>query len=156
MNKIKSVIFMTIFIFIAAFSVSLVNAEAGQSPAARNCRIAGGQTWLLNVGSSDDLELCIFGKAMISSETLYNYSVLGTGGRAIQVYLQNKNGSKLDAESYCQKNAGKILFLPDSEDCMYSICKFSDNSSMDAYTIVRGVNAAENLELSAAIKDSSR
>ncbi len=132
-------------------------AEAArQGPAARNCRISGGQLWVLNTGAVDELEVCIFGAAMISSDSLYNFTVLGTNNNAVHEYLKNRSNYGGVPESFCNKVGGYVSAMTDASSNLYSICRFSDGSAVEVNTLAAGYNTARNSDLTNVIKNSNR
>lgn len=123
-------------------------APKAYTPAQRNCRIAGGMPWVLNVGAVNDLELCIFGTAMIGSEALYNYTVLKMSPLAVSNYLNEDDAS-------CDGLGGRELKMKDSDQAEYKICVFSDKSAIESNTLARGQKSSENAALTNALLNRS-
>jgi len=115
-------------------------AMARETPAARNCRINGGQPWTLDVGQVNDLQLCLLGSAQISAQALFAVMTMGQTSEAVDAYAASPIA--------CANADGFIREREDSQGNSFSMCEFADGSALGEATLQAGKNAPQNALLS--------
>ncbi len=116
------------------------SAFAHETPAARNCRVNGGQPWTLDVGQVKDLQLCLLGSAQISAQSLFAAMTMGQSSQAVHAYAVSPTA--------CAVVGGIVTSRADTHGASFQICEFSDNSAIGNATLEAGKGAAQNRALS--------
>lgn len=136
--------------------------------ASTRCEQAGGKVLSAKPSVGDAVELCVFGKALISLDTFEN-----TMGEAIDSYLDPspvhagpirptaRGGSSTSARPnvdyiVCTSNSGAYVGgyrIEDSETFKFpvSICSFKDGSAIEAHTLALGKEFEGNADLTRAL-----
>ena len=149
---------------LALSSLGLVASAAFAlpNPAAVQCGNLGGTVLILN-GSAGQAGFCQLGRAMIEEWTL-DRATTGYGCQlAVTTYLTHPAGSSPGAtpsgaelpnpaSAYCAAVGGTSVNYTDASGNAYGICQFSDNSSIDEWTLYRGPNDSTNSALTSAVK----
>ncbi|MCM2279677.1 MAG: hypothetical protein NDJ89_16505 [Oligoflexia bacterium] len=115
-----------------------------EGPYRRTCRIGGGQPWVVKL-PADDLELCRFDGAAVSSEAFFNFRVERRGAEAVSAYLRAADGVS------CGQAGGEVLVSFDSEASEILLCRFGDGSVIEVQTLELGSGAAENRALTESL-----
>lgn len=115
------------------------DAMAHETPAARNCRVNGGQPWALDVGLVDDLQLCVLGQAKISAQALFEAMTMGQTSEAVNAYASSP--------IQCGEVRGTLRVRTDTEGRGHLICGFSDGSAIGQATLLAGKSAPQNAAL---------
>ncbi|WP_413291483.1 hypothetical protein [Bdellovibrio sp. HCB337] len=134
-----------------AVTMLLGSSAFAETPYARNCRITGGQFWVVDVNTKVDLSLCLFGDAAIGAAELahYKWNDLGIGMSITTFQAQT---AKLNVQGVCNKLDASSLVATDSSGHTWNLCVFADNSVIEAHTLANGVNSPANAGLVEALK----
>lgn len=124
---------------------------AAPTPYARNCRILGGQFWIIQF-TTDDMPLCLFGEAVIEGGTLFAANPEFKSNIALTTYLAtNLNNKTQSCETYCREHEGLIQVGVDTEGMHFKMCVFKDNSAIGLETLGRGFQDPKNKNLNKAL-----
>ena len=134
------------FLFVASFLCA--SAIAAEPEMKRNCRLAGGLFWALDLDNPLGPVLCRFGEAAISAES-FSLHLKGESSRALDAYLKSSSGS------LCANSNGSPFVSKDSNGREFHLCEFSDGSYIEASTLERGSAHILNEALTKALEKVS-
>lgn len=159
--KTKFKIICTLTLVISGGSVhalGLANGEGGKessgipNPAAVYCKEKGGTSVMLQ-SNQGELGFCEFDRGLIGQWTLLHNRQEQT--EAARLFLQHPeievsvNGNP--ASIYCEKLNGKVEILKDQDGNEWGVCRFSDRSVIEEWTLFRG--PAEHARLAKILRN---
>jgi putative hemolysin len=115
-------------------------------PFRRECLVAGGQPWNINLGT-DQVELCRFGKGGVSSIELMLYLEQGTPAQSIQAFLAGPQS--------CDAAGGETDDTTDLDGNAVEVCKFSDGSLIETDVLSAGPDSSEGQGLANALSHAA-
>ena len=129
------------------------------NPASEYCVKSGGQ-FELYLTQRGEIGFCKLGRAQIEEWTLYRYKkdsprVLSAAVKAFlnsdRTEIEVGPGGANPASVYCDKIGGKSVIY-DSTLGQTGACEFEDNSTIEEWTLFRGINDPENNKLTGLLK----
>lgn len=130
---------------LALVSLMSISAFARESAFRRTCRMNEGQPWVVNF-TADDLELCRFGEASVSSETFFLTLVEKQSTQAVGTFFDAA------AAGNCEYAGGEILEAVDYTGQLFRVCRFADGSIIEENTLRKGPKDRSNEELVRKLK----
>lgn len=125
------------------------------NPAAYFCLNAGGALESVNYRAGQDA-LCRFGDRAAIPQWTFFRAKDEPGELAVRTFFDPKpakvNAMGNPASLYCRAQGGKTEIARLEDGSEIGICKFSDNSGIEEWTLFRGVNDASNAELVKALR----
>src|SRR5207253_852342 len=88
---------------------------AGESAYARECRIAGGQLWVVTSADSREIPLCSFGEALIGAADFAEYKWSRKATASVRAYVHAASGAS------CSQVGAKTLPTADSNGTEWMI-----------------------------------
>lgn len=146
--KYLASLLMGLFVSSAAFGGGSTTAGV-PNPAAGLCIEVGGKLLGVQVAAGE-ASLCRIGdRALIDTWTLFRE--LSSHDTLAVAALRANQGPRLamphPALLYCSEAGGRIEFGRSSENADVALCRFSDNSVIEAWTLWGGASAPENARL---------
>lgn len=138
----------TLFLSIVMILAGTSSWALNKNPLMRACRIEGGQFWVLNT-DNDDMALCFFGSSAVGAQALLSFkSGLGLA-QSLQAY---KNSAATSLNTVCADNGAVQVLGGDTEGHHFQICRFPDQSLIEAGTLWYGPYSSENEGLDRALE----
>lgn len=138
------------FLAFAAIMV-LGFAASAETPYARECRIAGGRAWSVDVQTQFDTTLCLFNSAAIGAEEFAQYKWGNGLALSLKTFLK-QTAPKTANRGVCDEVGAFYVTATDTDGGNWELCKFVDGSVVELNTLAGGVNDPQNAHLVHALK----
>jgi len=123
-------------IFFLFLSLSFATLSWASNPLIRNCRLAGGEFFVVTT-DSDELPLCQFGNSYVGALDVMNYSLKLSSSESLLAFLLGEklcSGKKIEVK---ELHGPRVLTL----------CEFGDQSLIDMTTLQSGIESRQNQAL---------
>lgn len=135
-------------LFLSLTMLFSVSSSAINNPWLRACSIEAGQFWVLTDGSNDELAMCFFDGAAIGAEALFKFKTKSGVSQSIQAYKQRKPATNGGG---CESFNADAVDAVDSNQQMFSVCRFPDGSLIEENTLELGPNSGDTEALDRAL-----
>lgn len=141
---------LTSGLFVGVLTLGFPNqAAAAETPYARTCRISGGEAWVVNYASGNDVMLCRFGSAAIGAAEFAELKWNDTQKASVRAFLSATPTE--GGDETCRLNHASYAETKDSEQVQWALCTFGDGSVIEVNTLARGSADRHNAGLAAAL-----
>ena len=140
---------MKIILFaVLGVSLSISSWAQAKNPLMRVCRQEQGLFWAVDI-AQDQVGLCLFGEAGIGAQDLLDLKTAGSQSKALHAYVATLVNQQ--TPSVCDSVSAQRVEGVDSNNQVFALCLFSDNSLIEENTLARGPGAPENKKLDQAL-----
>ena len=135
------------------------SALALVNPASQNCVDLGGTVQIYTDTASGQVGYCQLGQALVEEFSLYRGVVQNQHVLALDAYFStlgsgfSSPGGVNPASSYCGGMGGESRLLTDAQGGQIGICRFSDKSEIEEFTLYRYTTDPRNIQFTNALYD---
>lgn len=139
-------VFSAVLVFTCATALAVT-----EGPWRRTCRINGGTPWDIRL-EDDQITLCRFGVLGVDAETFYNQVEGESSPQAVSAFLSQTGPGPASPRIACENNGGTFIPVADLENVATSLCRFGDNSQIEARALSVGSGPGPGAPLAHALQ----